>query len=128
MVAFDGLPNWEAGTVAQTGDQTGGASGPITRELRITETTQAMHEAPVIQIDGAQSFGVIAGLVKFNCFQDRLISGAGDGLPVERIVCARMVMTPVVVKQLADWLSKNTQQMIEVGGLIVEESSQKPVT
>ncbi len=101
--------------------QTGGGRAargafPDQRVVEISRTTDATMEAPVIQFDGAHAIAAIGGLVKFNLFQDRLLTKPSpDGVPVERVVCARLVMTPAVLKQLADWLSEHASDLVAKG-------------
>ena len=86
-----------------TGDE--GASDKQ-QEVGSLPVVQAVHEAPVILADGA--VGLIADdhLVKFNLYQDRIVIGSSASLdqPVERVICARLVMSRSVFAQLAEWL------------------------
>lgn len=85
--------------------------GPV--QFEVGKTVQAILEAPVIQVDGAQLFVLTPEIVKFNLYQDRLTGEPTDNSlpPIQRVVCARLVMTPVVAKQLADWLHSNTSRI-----------------
>ncbi|HZP21320.1 MAG TPA: hypothetical protein VFB16_14075 [Bauldia sp.] len=88
---------------------TTGAPELTTMRVTITSINQAVMEAPIIHIDGAHSIVGHDQIIKINLFQDRLLSGVtleGE-TPVERVVCARLVMSLAVAKQLADWLAKN---------------------
>lgn len=88
---------------------------PGSRTFTIATTTEAILEAPVIYLDGAQTFAASDHVVKFNLFQDRLVArpqGSAEP-PVERVICARLAMSPVTFVQLANWLAQNAQRMQE---------------
>lgn len=66
---------------------------------------QSLHEAPVIFIDGATAYSTLGDTVRFNLIQDRLVwTGQPDQAPMQRVVCARLVMTKEAAHQLAKWL------------------------
>jgi hypothetical protein len=75
--------------------------------VEISRTDEALREAPVIYIDGAQAFIASDQFVKFNLIQDLLVGGTGPtpATPLERVVCARLVMSPMVFRQLATWVA-----------------------
>lgn len=82
---------------------------PVEITVHITKSDQAVHVAPVIYADGAQNFAGNDQVVKFNLFQDRLVGIDGDhaGIPIERVVCARLVMSPLTFKAFVEWAQKN---------------------
>lgn len=90
-----------------------GAGGSQPLEIKIEKLDQALHTAPVIYVDGAHAFAGNDQAVRFNFFQDKLLSGeiSLQGVPVERVVCARIVMAPAVFKQLVLWLNQNASMM-----------------
>jgi len=78
---------------------------------------QALHTAPVIYLDGAAQFIANDTMVKVCLYQELPISPpGGEKVPVARVVCARLVMTPFVLSQLADWLTKQSVGLQEVLG------------
>ena len=42
-------------------------------DIHITEIDNALHDAPVIFIDGAQGLAISENLVKINFYQDRML-------------------------------------------------------
>ena len=82
-------------------------------QFEITRTDAALHNAPVIYVDGAQTFIANEHMVKFNLIQDRLVGSAGvdPSMPLERVVCARLVMTSVAFLSLADWMGQQAAHM-----------------
>lgn len=94
-------------------DQSGESSVRRDVVFEIKEMDTALHQAPTIHVDGAQSIIANEYVVKFNLFQDRLVGSAGKDsqVPIERVICARLVMSPVVFKQIADWMGKYTLTM-----------------
>jgi hypothetical protein len=103
---------------------TGMTKGPV--QFEVGKTIQAVSEAPVIQVDGAQLFVLTPEMVKFNLYQDRLTGEPTDPTlpPIQRVVCARLVMTPVIAKQLADWLQSNTSHIASGETQLTPETSQ----
>jgi hypothetical protein len=87
--------------------------GPKT--WNVETVLEAVLEAPFIYMDGAANFAANAQIVKFNLFQDRVITRppGSDQPPIERVVCARLAMSPLTLLQLAQWLGTNAQQMIQ---------------
>lgn len=81
-------------------------------QIHITEIDQAIHEAPVIFVDGAQSLIVGDMGVRFNFYQDRLVSAISpmEEPTIRRVVCARMAMNIKTLVQLYDWLTPVVEQ------------------
>jgi hypothetical protein len=92
-----------------------GEAPQVLREVQITIDTvdAAIHQAPVIFLDGAEMMVTSPQIAKFNLYQDRITSsGAGAaGKPVERVVCARLVMTRETLHQLSTWLHNSIQSL-----------------
>ncbi len=91
--------------------------GEVTFEIKTIHN--AVSSAPVIHIDGAQSFLAAGGLVKFNLVEDLLMSGLPSGPPGEpfnRTICARLVMTTEVFLQLATWLQEKAAKLAQPSG------------
>lgn len=84
-----------------------GQDGPKTVNLKIKpeDADQALLEAPVIFIDGAQGMAYTEHLVKLNLFQDRLVA-VGDK-PIERVICARLVIPRNVFHSILKWMAQN---------------------
>lgn len=83
-------------------------SGGATFEFKIEKIDQALHTAPVIHVDGATAFIANDSMVRFNLIQDRATASTDvQQPPIERVVCARLVMSPLVFFQLVQWLSEN---------------------
>lgn len=85
------------------------------RTIKIDRSDQALHDAPVIFVDGAQTLIASDQLVKFNLYQDRLIGHAGEQpeVSLERVICARIVMTPAVFKQFVDWVKRTADDVLQ---------------
>jgi hypothetical protein len=68
-------------------------------------------------MDGAQGIVSNDQIVKINLFQDRLVGEGGTrpSVPLDRVICARLVMTPQVFKELTIWLSKYAAVMFPEG-------------
>jgi hypothetical protein len=78
---------------------------PQTLPMRPVDVDHAIHDAPVIHVDGALGLAYNDQVVKLNLYQDRLV-GLGDR-PIQRVICARLVMSPFVFHQLLQWMQNN---------------------
>jgi hypothetical protein len=83
----------------------------------ISTIDHALHQAPVIHVDGAAGFVANNEVVKFNLVQDRLVSAPNSDreIPIERVVCARLVMSPSVFKSLVEWVRANSESLSQIG-------------
>lgn len=77
----------------------------------IERTDPALHEAPVIFVDGAGTFLANSQTVKFNFFQDRAVAKEDStAIPIERVVCARLVMSPQVFQEFVAWINNTASR------------------
>lgn len=72
---------------------------------------EAISDAPVIFIDGAQTIAANDHVVRFNLFQDRATS---DAKKLQRVVCARLVMSHSTFQSLTDWLQTHAPKVAAV--------------
>lgn len=84
---------------------------PRTGTIKFAAHTQALETAPVIHVDGAIGFLITNGLCKFNLYQDRNTIAESEGRALERVVAARLVMTPDVARSLTKWLTDSLAQV-----------------
>ncbi len=76
--------------------------------------TQAVHEAPLIFVDGGAGIGVAEDMVRFNFYQDRLTPDVkGEGHPTQfitRTICARIVMSVKTAQAVVKWLGRALEE------------------
>ena len=84
---------------------------PVSIEVGPTQPiTQALHEAPLIFVDGGAGIGIADDLVRFNFYQDRLTPNPeGEVDPTQfiaRTICARIVMSVKTAQKVVKWLGQ----------------------
>ena len=86
---------------------------PVQQTYDLSHISPAVMEAPVVIVDGVQGLAAGGQIVKFNLFQDRMISDPGS-VEFERVVCLRLVMSQDVFIQLANWMKSTADGLIPV--------------